>query len=500
MQSISDVTTNNSSTSNHGYLKKLSGTATEYMDGSGAWSTPAGSGSTGGGFTDGGTSVLLTTTTDSVGIGTTTIQDSAKLNIGGGHVRVGIAGTNTNATSSGELYVQGDIEVDGNAYIANLGSGTTLNSTTICLSDGTNCPAAAGNGMTDGGTNVYLSTQTDTLGIGTTTASATIEAVKQGSATVLMVSSAATGDGDYLIVKSSGNVGIGTILPGTLLDVQGQGRFNSLSLSGSAGQSNFANANGIAFDSNSATMTTPDLTITSGGNVGVGTSTAATKLVVSGTVTATAFLGDGSGLSGISAGGGFTDGGFNIYATTTTDNVGIGTVDPAGARLVVSSNGTSTPTYIVTETVGGNTGYLMGENGHTPAPGNYYAAMQYEATANQLRFKTGNTNDIDGLSNRIIIERDSGNVGIGTVGPLSGKLIINGGNVGIGSTAPNGALDIRSTTDNVGWSAQSATNQACNTTCTAACVIGFASGGASDGTIVSCSDATADQCLCAGSN
>jgi len=42
--STSDITTNNSSTSKHGFLKKLSNSATDYMDGSGNWSVPAGSG------------------------------------------------------------------------------------------------------------------------------------------------------------------------------------------------------------------------------------------------------------------------------------------------------------------------------------------------------------------------------------------------------------------------------------------------------------------------
>ena len=41
--STSDITTNNASTSKHGFLKKLSNVATEFMDGTGAWSTPAGS-------------------------------------------------------------------------------------------------------------------------------------------------------------------------------------------------------------------------------------------------------------------------------------------------------------------------------------------------------------------------------------------------------------------------------------------------------------------------
>lgn len=38
---FTDVTTANSSTSAHGLLRKLSGTATEYLDGSGEWSTPS---------------------------------------------------------------------------------------------------------------------------------------------------------------------------------------------------------------------------------------------------------------------------------------------------------------------------------------------------------------------------------------------------------------------------------------------------------------------------
>ncbi len=37
---FTDITTQNASTSQHGLLRKLSGVATDYLDGSGAWSTP----------------------------------------------------------------------------------------------------------------------------------------------------------------------------------------------------------------------------------------------------------------------------------------------------------------------------------------------------------------------------------------------------------------------------------------------------------------------------
>jgi hypothetical protein len=42
---LTDVTTANASTSAHGFLKKLDNNAAHYMDGTGAWSTPGGSGS-----------------------------------------------------------------------------------------------------------------------------------------------------------------------------------------------------------------------------------------------------------------------------------------------------------------------------------------------------------------------------------------------------------------------------------------------------------------------
>src|SRR6185503_17777259 len=90
------------------------------------------------------------------------------------------AGTDTNATAAGELYVEGDLEVDGTIY--GDGSGITALPSTL--------PAG---GWTDGGVNVYTTTTTDSVGVGTTTPTSTLELVKVGTTTPLMVSSVATG-------------------------------------------------------------------------------------------------------------------------------------------------------------------------------------------------------------------------------------------------------------------------------------------------------------------
>lgn len=55
-----------------------------------------------------------------------------------------------------------------------------------------------------------------------------------------------------------------------------------------------------------------------------------------------------------------------------------------------------------------------------------------------------------------------------------------------------------SATGALGWTPVAAANQACNTTCTSACVFGIDT--AAPQTWLACTDATADQCLCAGAS
>lgn len=101
----------------------------------------------------------------------------------------------------------------------------------------------------------------------------------------------------------------------------------------------------------------------------------------------------------------------------------------------------------------------------------------------------------------------------GTTLSGSSNITATGTNVGIGSVTPGQALDVQGTirftnsllntksSTGIGWSEHNATNQACNTTCgTSACVVGLDIGtvGVVNSGFVACTDATADDCLCAG--
>jgi hypothetical protein len=72
------------------------------------------------------------------------------------------------------------------------------------------------------------------------------------------------------------------------------------------------------------------------GNVGIGTTNPTTKLQVGGTVTATAFVGDGSGLTNLPGGSGGTSDFVRTSAGIhTLGNLGIGTTSPTSKLTVV---------------------------------------------------------------------------------------------------------------------------------------------------------------------
>lgn len=112
--SFTDITTNNSSTSKHGFLKKLDNVSTHYMDGTGNWSSPAGSGTvtsvsvvTANNFSG---TVANSTTTPAITIGanTTTFTglSSTVSNVTGDGTTYTLL-INTNVTDTGSNYNQG---------------------------------------------------------------------------------------------------------------------------------------------------------------------------------------------------------------------------------------------------------------------------------------------------------------------------------------------------------------------------------------------------------
>lgn len=382
------------------------------------------SGGAAGGWTDGGTNVYLTATTDTVGIGTTT--PTGKLDIRDDEVRVwdGSATVNT-ATGVGDLYVESDLEVDGTATLPAI---TTIGGKNVCLADGTDCTSTSG-GWTDGGSNVYTSTTTDNVGIGTTTPSTTLEIVKQGSQSPLMVSSVATGDGNYLVVDSSGNVGIGSISPTQRIDANtGNVRAGSIIGSGSGPILMTQGNVGVGTTASISTLFYVASSTATPGNAGTGDVYIQNDLEVDGTI-----YGDGSGITGVS--------GTSQWKTTavgigTTGLVGLGTYGPSAAVEIVK-NGTST-NLMISSTATSDGDYLI-----VTSAGN--VGVSTILPANKLSVGSGVAiglayATIAAPSNGLIVQ---GSVGIGTTlnSATTGLAVMNG-NVGIGTWNPRGAFEV----------------------------------------------------------
>ena len=137
--------------------------------------------------------VILTTSTDDVGIGTS--SPASSLDVGGG--------TATYIDGTDDLLVADDIEADGNIYgssitaygAGNFGVGTTAPQTTI---------EAIG------------TIKATNFSVNTTGPVAKIDVRQSGSETMLMLGSSSSSAGDFMTVTSAGYVGIGSTNPGEI--------------------------------------------------------------------------------------------------------------------------------------------------------------------------------------------------------------------------------------------------------------------------------------------
>lgn len=300
--------------------------------------------------------------------------------------------------------------------VTSVGNATTLNSDY--------------KGWTDVGTNVYTSTTTDKVGIGTTTPTSGMKLDVRGSQYV------------------SGNVGVGTTIPSANLMAVGStvnvfklvsttasasnggagiqswnddgaavvsgdrlafytfgGSYNGTNGLGSGGAiSGFADGTYSASSyptdirietaPSGSTTRTARVYVKSTGNVGIGSATPGQALDVQGTVRATAFSGDGSALTGISGGSsGWTDGGANVYTTTTTDNVGIGTTTPSTTLEIIETSNRH-PIMVSSTPTGDGDIFILTNDGNvgigTTSPNEFVTLKG--STTGTVSIKTWNTN------------------------------------------------------------------------------------------------------------
>jgi hypothetical protein len=254
-----------------------------------------------------------------------------------------------------------------------------------------------------------------------------------------------------IIVNSSGNVGIGTTSPGRQLELRGQGviKLNAIS-SGDPGldfDTSDVNDMQIRYRSTTDALaiysygTSSDvLTIKkSDGNVGIGTTSPAYKLDVSGEGNFTNYLNVG-GASGIRSSGwvhlqrygdanknvAIGNDGTDVDLYVPNGKVGIGTTNPS-QQLHVSGNARVTGAYYDSNNSAGTSGQVLSST----ATGTDWVSLSEISGVDG----TGTTNyvakwsDTDTITNSVIYD--------------------NGTNVGIGTTSPVTSLDVTKVTPSI---------------------------------------------------
>ena len=292
------------------------------------------------------------------------------------------------------------------------------------------------------------------VGIGTTSPSEKLEVVGTVKATAFvgdgsgLTGIAGGGDGSYdssasspedaVYVNDNGNVGIGTTSPSEKLEVVGTVKATAFVGDGS-GLTGIAGGGDGSYDS-SASSPEDAVYVNDNGNVGIGTTSPSEKLEVVGTVKATAFVGDGSGLTGIAGGG---DGSYDSSASSPEDavyvndngNVGIGTTSP-GYKLDVAGDA--------------NVGKEDARH-YLEITSKEWPEIKFTTPSQTAGMKIGMAhadNATYGVADGDMYVYSSSLDRMGVVVQRAGDVSLapKGGKVGIGTTSPSEKLDVAGTT------------------------------------------------------
>ncbi len=192
------------------------------------------------------------------------------------------------------------------------------------------------------------------------------------------------------------NVGIGTTTPQT-----------GLAVMGNVGIGTWTAAGG-------------NLIINSSGNIGIGSAWPGKLLDINGTVRATTFSGDGSGLTGISASSGWTAGVNLVRTTTLTDNVGVGTSAPVSLFEITSTQARNL--FRVNDDLLDSSPFVITDIGNVGI-GTVTSNSLFEITST-ANFDLFRVNDNGAGDTTPFLIDSTGNVGIGTT-VIDAKFIID---------------------------------------------------------------------------
>ena len=334
-----------------------------------------------------------------VGIGTSVPY--AKLQIQGAGTTTGLnfLATDTNGVQRFSILDNGNVGIGttlpGGKLIVlggNVGIGASIPSQTLSIQGSVGIGYTGANQQLSAGTVLAIN---GNIGVGTTTANSTLSIA--GNAHIGTIRQGIVAPTNGLFVD--GNVGIGATTSSNLLDVWGNSRITGTLTVDSTGT---LGAGLIGYIGVSA----PSSGLAVNGNVGIGVTTANSKLFVN---------------------GGASIGAFNVAAPTNgllvTGNVGIGVSSPTNFNLQIA--GSIGPNADDLYDLGSNSYrwrdlYLGPGSLHIGTSTSDEYSLSFDTTNNRLGF---NLNDS---------------------GPAE-VVFDSGGNVGIGTTGPGGKLDIQST-------------------------------------------------------